>query len=140
MASDLRTMAGRVEPGMRIALPVDYAGVSMAMTRPLIERGAVVQAFDPEGMEEAAKLLDGVVFKDGPYDALAGADAAVIMTEWNQFRALDLDRIKLLLKQPVMVDLRNVYRRDLIARHGFRYVSVGRPKEDIPVALSTAAE
>ncbi|MBD3574370.1 UDP-glucose/GDP-mannose dehydrogenase family protein [Brevundimonas diminuta] len=100
---------------------------SLDVTPALIERGAVVQAFDPEGMEEAAKLLDGVVFKDGPYDALAGADAAVIMTEWNQFRALDLDRIKLLLKQPVMVDLRNVYRPEDMRARGFRYFSIGRP-------------
>ncbi len=67
------------------------------------------------------------MFKDGPYDALAGADAAVIMTEWNQFRALDLDRIKLLLKQPVMVDLRNVYRPEDMRARGFRYFSIGRP-------------
>ncbi|WP_151212575.1 UDP-glucose dehydrogenase family protein, partial [Brevundimonas diminuta] len=100
---------------------------SLDVAPALIERGAVVQAFDPEGMEEAAKLLDGVVFKDGPYDALAGADAAVIMTEWNQFRALDLDRIKLLLKQPVMVDLRNVYRPEDMRARGFRYFSIGRP-------------
>ena len=100
---------------------------SLDVAPALIARGARVQAFDPEGMEEAAKLLDGVVFTDGPYDALAGADAAVIMTEWNQFRALDLDRIKLLLKQPVMVDLRNVYRPEDMRARGFRYFSIGRP-------------
>ena len=72
-------------------------------------------------------MLEGVAFKDGPYDAIAGADAVVIVTEWDQFRALDLDRIKLLLRQPVMVDLRNVYRPDEMLRRGFRYSSIGRP-------------
>ncbi|MBN9481342.1 MAG: UDP-glucose/GDP-mannose dehydrogenase family protein [Bordetella sp.] len=100
---------------------------SLDLAPALIARGAKVQAFDPEGMEEAARLLDGVVFTDGPYDALAGADVAVIMTEWNQFRALDLDRIKLLLNQPVMVDLRNVYRPEDMRARGFRYFSIGRP-------------
>ena len=92
----------------------------------LMAAGAQVQAFDPEGMHEAAKMLEGVAFKDGPYDAIAGADAVVIVTEWDQFRALDLDRIKLLLRQPVMVDLRNVYRPDDMRARGFRYSSIGR--------------
>jgi len=102
---------------------------SLDVAPALIARGAAVQAFDPEGMEEAAKLLDGVVFKNGPYDAVEGADVVVILTEWNQFRALDLDRIKLLLKQPVMVDLRNVYRPDDMKARGFRYSSIGRPDD-----------
>ena len=92
----------------------------------LIARGATVQAFDPEGMEEAARLLDDVQFKDGPYEAVAGADVVVILTEWNQFRALDLDRIKLLMRKPVMVDLRNVYRPDDMRARGFNYSSIGR--------------
>jgi len=100
---------------------------SLDVAPALIARGATVQAFDPEGMEEAARLLDGVSFKDGPYDAVEGADAAVILTEWNQFRALDLDRVKLLLKQPILVDLRNVYRPDDMRARGFRYFSIGRP-------------
>ncbi|MDI1280985.1 MAG: UDPglucose 6-dehydrogenase [Brevundimonas sp.] len=92
----------------------------------LVARGATVQAFDPEGMEEAARLLDDVQFKDGPYEAVAGADVVVILTEWNQFRALDLDRVKLLMRQPVMVDLRNVYRPDDMRSRGFIYSSIGR--------------
>jgi UDPglucose 6-dehydrogenase len=88
--------------------------------------GATVQAFDPEGMHEAAKLMDGVEFKDGPYEVAEAADVLVIMTEWDQFRALDLDRVKLLLKQPTVVDLRNVYRADDMRARGFRYVSIGR--------------
>jgi UDPglucose 6-dehydrogenase len=106
---------------MRDAPSLDVAPALMAM-------GATVQAFDPEGMHEAAKILDGVVFRDGPYDAVEGADVVVIMTEWDQFRALDLDRIKLLLKQPVMVDLRNVYRPEDMKARGFRYSSIGRPE------------
>lgn len=101
---------------------------SLDVAPALIARGATVHAYDPEGMEEAAKLLDGVVFKNGPYDAVEGADVVVILTEWNQFRALDLDRVKLLLKQPVMVDLRNVYRPDDMQARGFRYTSIGRPE------------
>ena len=104
---------------MRDAPSLDVAPALMAA-------GATVQAFDPEGMHEASKMLDGVVFRDGPYDAVEGADAVVILTEWDQFRALDLDRVKLLLKQPVMVDLRNVYRPDDMRARGFRYSSIGR--------------
>jgi len=99
---------------------------SLDVAPALIAMGATVQAFDPEGMAEAAKLLDGVVFRDGPYDAVEGADVVVILTEWDQFRALDLDRVKLLLKQPVMVDLRNVYRPDDMKARGFAYSSIGR--------------
>ncbi|PZO00835.1 MAG: UDP-glucose 6-dehydrogenase [Alphaproteobacteria bacterium] len=99
---------------------------SLDVAPALIAAGATVQAFDPEGMREAAHLLPGVIFKDGPYDAVAGADVVVILTEWDQFRALDIDRIKLLLKQPVMVDLRNVYRPDDMRARGFRYTSIGR--------------
>ena len=100
---------------------------SLDVAPALIAKGATVQAFDPEGMVEAAKLLDGVVFRDGPYDAVEGADVVVILTEWDQFRALDLERVKLLLKQPVMVDLRNVYRPEDMKALGFRYTSIGRP-------------
>ncbi|MDI1325916.1 MAG: UDP binding domain-containing protein, partial [Brevundimonas sp.] len=99
---------------------------SLDVAPALIAMGATVQAFDPEGMHEAARLLDGVVFKDGPYDAVEGAHAVVILTEWDQFRALDLDRIKLLLREPVMVDLRNVYRPEDMRARGFRYASIGR--------------
>ena len=99
---------------------------SLEVAPALIAMGAKVQAFDPEGMKEAAQLLPGVVFKDGPYDAVEGADVVVILTEWDQFRALDLNRVKLLLRQPVMVDLRNVYRPEDMRARGFRYASIGR--------------
>ena len=88
--------------------------------------GATVQAFDPEGRHEAEHLLTDVAFKDGPYDAVEGADAVVIITEWDQFRALDLDRVKLLMKTPTVIDLRNIYRPDEMKRHGFNYSGIGR--------------
>jgi len=89
-------------------------------------QGARVQAFDPEG-HEARQLLKDVDFKDDPYAAAEGADVLVIITEWDQFRALDLDRIKLLMKAPVLVDLRNIYKPDDMRARGFAYTSVGRP-------------
>ncbi len=88
--------------------------------------GARVQAYDPEGMTEAAHLLPDVAFKAGAYEAVEGADALLLLTEWDQFRALDLDRVCKLMRRPVVVDLRNVYRPDEMARRGFRYRGVGR--------------
>ena len=88
--------------------------------------GATVQAFDPEGMREAAHLLPGVAFKPGAYEAVEGADALLLLTEWDQFRALDLDRVCKAMRRPVVVDLRNVYKPDDMARRGFRYHGVGR--------------
>jgi UDPglucose 6-dehydrogenase len=88
--------------------------------------GAIVQAYDPEGAKEASHMLPGVDFKTGPYEAAEGADALVILTEWDQFRALDLDRLKLLMTAPVVVDLRNVYKPSEMVRHGFTYASIGR--------------
>ena len=92
----------------------------------LIGMGARVQAFDPEG-HEARSLLRKVDFKDGPYAAIEGADALVILTEWDQFRALDLDRVKALMKAPIVIDLRNIYRPGDLRRRGFAYTSIGRP-------------
>jgi UDPglucose 6-dehydrogenase len=89
-------------------------------------QGAQVQAFDPEGMHEAEGLLPGVTFATGPYEAVESADALVILTEWDQFRALDLDRVKLLMREPVVVDLRNIYRPADMRARGFTYSSIGR--------------
>jgi len=94
----------------------------------LTSGGAKIRAYDPEGMEEAAKLLEGVEFCKNAYDTLEGADALVIITEWNEFRALDLDRIKSMMRTPIMVDLRNIYDpKDMLDR-GFKYDSIGRPQ------------
>ncbi len=89
--------------------------------------GARVKAYDPESMHEAGKLFTDVDFCDGPYHAIDGADAMVLITEWDQFRALDMDRAKKLLKTPTIVDLRNVYQPADMKRRGFNYTSVGRP-------------
>jgi UDPglucose 6-dehydrogenase len=91
----------------------------------LMERGARVRAFDPEGMNEARKHLQCEMCPDA-YIALEGADGVVILTEWNEFRALDLQRAKTLLKRPLMVDLRNIYLPQQMAAEGFHYVSLGR--------------
>jgi UDPglucose 6-dehydrogenase len=94
---------------------------------PLLKaEGARVRAYDPEGGREAAKLLDVELCAD-TYQALEGADGVVILTEWNEFRALDMARVKSLLARPLMVDLRNIYRPKQMAEAGFTYVSIGRP-------------
>ena len=137
-----KAMAGRVEK----ALDGDLSGKTVAvlgltfkpntddmrdspsldLVPALIAAGATVRAFDPEGMHEARALLKGVDFREGPYDAVEGADVVVIVTEWDPFRALDLDRLKSLVKQPVIVDLRNIYRPEDMRAKGFRYTSIGR--------------
>jgi UDPglucose 6-dehydrogenase len=99
---------------------------SLDIVPALIAGGAKVKAFDPEG-HEARALLTGVEFEDGPYEAADGADAVVILTEWDQFRALDLDRIREGMRHPLIVDLRNIYRPEEVRSRGFAYVSVGRP-------------
>ena len=99
---------------------------SLDIVPALIEAGAAVRAYDPEGMEEAKKLLDGVIWCEGAYEAMAGADALVIITEWNAFRALDLARIKESMKAPVMIDLRNIYDPREMAAAGFDYTGIGR--------------
>lgn len=89
--------------------------------------GARVVAYDPEAMKEAAHLLKDITFADSAYKAVEGADAMVIITEWDQFRALDMDRIKAAMKGKVVVDLRNIYHPDDMAKRGFAYTSIGRP-------------
>ncbi len=93
----------------------------------LCDGGATVRAFDPQGMDEAKQLLNGVVWCDDAYSAMEGADCLAIVTEWNEFRALDLGRAKALLAQPVLVDLRNIYQPDEMKKAGFDYHSIGRP-------------
>ena len=99
---------------------------SLVIIPALLDRGARVTAFDPAGMDEARRQLDGVDWRDDAYAAMAGADALVILTEWNEFRALDLDRVKQAMATPLMIDLRNVYDPETMAEAGFRYVCVGR--------------
>jgi UDPglucose 6-dehydrogenase len=96
----------------------------------LQDQGATVRAYDPAGMEQAKPQLKGVQFCSGAYAAAEGAHAIVIATEWEQFRALDLNRLKTVMAQPVIVDLRNIYRADEMKRAKFKYVAVGRAGVD----------
>jgi UDPglucose 6-dehydrogenase len=109
---------------------------SLSIIPGLQEKGATIRAYDPEGMQEARKLLH-VEFCKSAYEALRGADAVAILTEWNEFRALDLKRARTLMKTPVMIDLRNIYRPAQMAEAGFRYISVGRPPAEPKPALIT---
>jgi UDPglucose 6-dehydrogenase len=98
---------------------------SLQIIAALLAMGAIVQAYDPEG-HEARQMLRDVDFKSGPYEALEGADCAVIITEWDEFRALDLDRVREIMNRPLVVDLRNIYKPEELRSRGFTYLSVGR--------------
>ena len=100
---------------------------SLAILPALQKAGATIRAFDPEGMAEAKKLMPDLTYCRDAYDCMSGADAVAIITEWNEFRNLDLIRMKQLLRQPAVVDLRNVYNPAEMAEAGFRYTSIGRP-------------
>jgi UDPglucose 6-dehydrogenase len=100
---------------------------SIPLITALQDLGATVQAYDPVSMDQAKLALTDVTYCDSPYSCAAKADALVIVTEWEQFRALDLRRLKQQMAQPVIVDLRNIYRPEEMAEHGFVYESVGRP-------------
>jgi UDPglucose 6-dehydrogenase len=141
-AARKKAMAGRVEKALGGSLKgqtVALLGLtfkpntddmrdapSLDIAPALIAAGATVRAFDPEGMAEAAHLLPDVQMTDSAYAAAEGADAVVIVTEWDPFRALDLDRLKLLMNQPVLVDLRNICRPEDMAARGFEYSGIGR--------------
>ncbi len=100
---------------------------SLTILPALVEKGARVLAHDPKGATEASKYLPAEIdYKDNPYDVCAGADALILMTEWNQYRALDFERIKSLMKELLFIDLRNVYEPETLQQLGFTYVGVGR--------------
>ena len=101
---------------------------SIPLITALQDMGAIVHAYDPVGMEQAKPLMPGVAFCDGPYACAEGADALVIATEWEQFRALDFEHLKRVMVCPVLVDLRNVYRTDDMLAQGFNYASIGRAR------------
>jgi len=93
----------------------------------LLQRGAVIRAHDPQGMDEAARALpDSIDFTKDIDSAVRGADAVVLLTEWNQYRGLPLEHVRSLMRGNVFVDLRNVYERDLMEGHGFQYHCIGR--------------
>ena len=99
---------------------------SISIVQALQDAGIKVRAYDPEGMEQARQVIDNVTYCDNAYDTIDGADAAVIVTEWDTFRALDLDRLKSVMNRPLLVDLRNLYSRADVERHGIEYIAVGR--------------
>jgi UDPglucose 6-dehydrogenase len=107
---------------------------SIDIIQGLLDRGASVAAYDPEGMTAARRVIEGITYGTSTYDVAKDADAIVLITEWSEFRSLDLGRLKGIMRAPVFIDLRNVYRRHELARHGFTYRSVGRPEEDITPA------
>lgn len=102
---------------------------AITVIQTLQDAGAKVTAYDPEGMANAKPLIEGIYYAEGPYEAAQDAEALVIVTEWNQFRALDLARLKSIMKSPVLVDLRNIYRADEVTAHGFSYSSIGRSEQ-----------
>ena len=104
---------------------------SLEIVPALIEGGAEVSAFDPQGMDEAREMLDGVNWCESSYEALEGADVVTLVTEWNEFRALDLERVKASMSNPVMVDLRNIYNPEEMVDAGFEYYCIGRTVENV---------
>jgi UDPglucose 6-dehydrogenase len=112
---------------------------SLAIITALQDAGAKVRAFDPEGMANASTVLQDVAYASDPYSCACDADALVIVTEWDAFRALDLDRVRQAMKGAVIVDLRNIYRSDEMVSRGFKYVSVGRPEYRCSVDTSDQA-
>jgi UDPglucose 6-dehydrogenase len=105
---------------------------SLAILPRLAEAGATIRAFDPEGIAEARKLLPDLVYCRDAYEAMEGADALVLLTEWNEFRALDLARVGRLLNRPLVIDLRNIYQPAEMAAAGLSYISIGRPARPAP--------
>ena len=112
---------------------------SLDIVPALLAAGATVRAYDPEGMDEAAKLLPDITYAQGAYDAMTNADVAVIVTEWNEFRGLDVKRMKTTMKSPIVVDMRNVYEPDVMREAGITYTCIGRGVES-PKKNREAAE
>ncbi len=100
---------------------------SIALITALLDVGVTVRAYDPAGMEQAKIVLPDIDYCDGPYSAAEGAHALAIVTEWEQFRALDLNRLKKIMASPIVIDLRNIYPPEELAKAGFIYDSIGRP-------------
>jgi UDPglucose 6-dehydrogenase len=109
----------------------------------LIEKGAKIRAYDPKAIKEATWRLEDyeqdIIYCANEYEVMKGADALVLITEWNQFRRLDLQRVKELLAEPVFFDLRNVYEREEVEKHGIDYIGVGLPEGEVEVAMKEAA-
>jgi UDPglucose 6-dehydrogenase len=110
---------------------------SIPLITALQDMGAKVRVYDPVGMEQARQVLVDVTYCRGPYDCVEEADAVVIVTEWEQFRALDMERLRDLMACPVVVDLRNIYRPEEMKKHCFAYTSIGRASTHQPVSVYT---
>ena len=102
---------------------------SLAILPRLAAAGATIRVYDPEGMGEAKRVLPELVYCTDAYETMAQADALVLLTEWNAFRALDLARVRLLLAAPLVIDLRNIYQPHEMVAAGLSYVSIGRPAQ-----------
>jgi UDPglucose 6-dehydrogenase len=113
---------------------------SISIISSLVDGGAKIRAFDPEGMSAAKELIPGIEYAHDAYEVAAGADCLVLVTEWNEFRSLDLERLKQAMNTPRLVDLRNVYRRREVEAYGFTYASVGQPQEVAEYSFAEAAE
>ena len=100
---------------------------SLTILPRLQQLGARLQCFDPIGMTEARDLMPDLDYANDPYEAMRGAEAVVFLTEWNAFRALDLQRMRASLAKPCVIDLRNIYRPAEMREQGFTYHSIGRP-------------
>jgi len=103
---------------------------ALSIAHELMDQGATVRAYDPAALEEASRVLGGIIPCQNTYETAKGADALVLVTEWNEFRNLDFIKLKSLMRRPILVDLRNVYESSRVTQFGFRHVSVGRPTKD----------
>ncbi len=103
---------------------------ALSIAQELIDQGATVRAYDPAALEEASRTLTGIVPCQNTYETARDADALVLMTEWNEFRNLDFNKLKSLMRRTILIDLRNVYESSRVTQFGFRHVSVGRPTRD----------
>jgi UDPglucose 6-dehydrogenase len=112
---------------------------SLAILPALMAAGAAIRGYDPGGMVEAEKLLPDLTYCGDAYETMVGADALVILTEWNAFRALDLGRVRSLLAAPLVIDLRNIYQPEEMTAAGLSYVSVGRPPRIVRPELRVLA-
>ena len=103
---------------------------ALSIAQELMEQGSIVQAYDPAALEEASRALTGIIPCQNTYETARGADALVLITEWNEFRNLDFAKLKSVMRRPILIDLRNVYEPGCFFMFFFRHVSVGRPTQD----------